>query len=192
MKTNALKIGNYVQDNMYIYQICAIEENNIKGCIKELYNDNNATTENYYKEGNIYLNIENIYGVQLTEEWLLKFEFEKMKCITFDYETEWVKKPNNYYDWWIGVLLGNYPETNPNCGCVSIVHKNNEKVSAVPKDLYNKEKWTKDDIKRAENHTVTYKKWRQPIAYYIKYVHLLQNLYFALCNEELIIKTNNK
>jgi len=127
--------------------------------------------------------------IPLAEEWLLKFGFEKMKCITFEWKTEWIIQPRGY-GWEIGVLLGDYPETNPNCGCVSILHSKDKQIPGVPPDLYDKENWTKEDIKRANNYTVTFEKFRKPIAYYIKYVHQLQNLYFALTGEELIIKNH--
>lgn len=127
--------------------------------------------------------------IPLTEEWLLKFGLKPMKCISFDWKTEYIIKPNKC-GWSIGVLLCDYPEDNPNCGCVSILEPEDIEVSGVPPDLCSKENWTKEDIKRAEHYTVKFNKWRQPIAYYIKYVHQLQNLYFALAGEELTIKND--
>lgn len=168
MKATELRLGNYVM--------------NLEGEISKITGISDPIISTEKMSGDIDAWTD---PIPLTEEWLLKFGFEKMSCITFDHENEWVKNPKKY-GWEIAVLLGDYPKTNPNCGCVSILNSEDKQISATPPDLYEKEHWTKEDEIRAENYTETLEKWRQPIAYYIKYVHQLQNLYFALTGEELI------
>ena len=120
--------------------------------------------------------------ILLTEEWLLDFGFEKTKSQRFD-DDVFIIQPKKY-GWLLEVKLGNYPDDNPNCGAMSLRHEE-EEIGAIPPDLYEKEIWTEEDQKRADNYTEIYESWNQPIAYYINKVHQLQNLYFALTGEEL-------
>jgi hypothetical protein len=179
MKANELRVGNLVypnDENATPYPIIEIHEDYVV-CFKAVMP--------WQVESNIRYDL--IEPIPLTEEWLLKFGFEKMKHITHEWKDEWIIDYKNM-GLSIGVKLGNYPESNPNCGCVSILLPKNKKVSAIPKDLYDKEEWTEEDEIRAANYKTTWRKWRQPIAYFIKYVHQLQNLYFALTGTELEIK----
>jgi len=176
MKATELRIGNYVWDDysgeMIVSAILESSAVYLRKTIKLPSGE--------------YL-IQNIEPIPITEEWLLKLGFEKTKCISFNWQNEWIINSGEY-GWEIGVLLGDFPEDNPNCGCVSVLQSKNIKIPGVPKDLYDKNNWTKEDEIRASKHKITAKKWRQPIAYYIKYVHQLQNLYFALTGNELTIK----
>ena len=75
MKTEYLRLGNILTDGKFLFGVNTIEEETIWGylfhCIKP------EKLEDYYAEGNHHFNIENIDGVPLTEEWLMKFGFEK-------------------------------------------------------------------------------------------------------------------
>jgi hypothetical protein len=122
MKASELRIGNLVWDKMFLYSIRGITDI-LQAEISGIHNTKNASNEDFYKEGIVYsLNYENVEPIPLTEEWLLKFGFEKTDINT------WGNKV-------IGIFfdgkIGSYNICN------------------------------------------------------FKYVHQLQNLYFALCREEL-------
>lgn len=162
MKANELRIGNLLNNDGVVVTIDARS-------IFDIWND----------EG-----LKNYKPIPLTEEWLIRFGFQPMTCISFNWETEYIISPKKL-PLSIGVLLGDYQEDNPNCGVVSMLQPNDEVVGSIPDDLYNKEEWTDEDRERALDYKVTVPKWRQPIAYHFKYVHQLQNVYFALTGSEL-------
>jgi len=176
MKATDFRLGNLVMVDGEVRTVLSLESN------PDLVNVNVERT------GWVRVTIpKHCEGIPLTEEWLLKFGFQPMTCILFNWETEYIMSPKKL-PWSIGVLLGDYPEDNPNCGVVSILQPNDEAVGSIPDDLYDKEEWTDEDRERVLNYKVTVPKWRQPIAFYFKYVHQLQNLYWCLCGEELDIK----
>lgn len=88
------------------------------------------------------------------------------------------------YPFYIQVVLGDYPRTNPNCGMVYI-YRPQEEVYSIPQDLLDKEEWSYEDRVRAENHTVTVDKLEQPIAYYVYNLERLKQVYKALTTKEL-------
>lgn len=125
-----------------------------------------------------------IHPIPITEEWLLKFGFEESECINYKGKKEFIISPKNYV-WELGFVIGNYPISNPNIGCLSLLQSKDEQISAIPKHLVKKNNWTEEDKIEADNHTITSKAWRQPIAYNVAYVHHLQNLYHSLTGQEL-------
>ena len=175
MKINELRVGNWYHSVKFNTPVKCELSDLYELCVKSDGAYNDPPIDEMFKP------------IPLTEEWLMVFGFEKMQCITFDRQTEWIIEYKSM-GLFLGVLLDDYPETNPNCGCVSILLPKNIRIPAIPKDLYNKEKWTDEDKVRAANYTILNKKWRQPIVYYIKYVHQLQNLYFALTGKDLSVK----
>jgi len=126
-----------------------------------------------------------INPIPITEEWLLKFGFEESECINYKGKKEFIISPKDYA-WELGFVIGNYPISNPNIGCLSLLQSKDEQISAIPKHLVKKNNWTEQDKIEADNYTVTSKAWRQPIAYNVVYVHHLQNLYHSLTGQELI------
>lgn len=84
-------------------------------------------------------------------------------------------------------MIGDYPETNANCGIARWQYPAS-KAWMMPKDLEDKEELTEEEKERALNNEVDIPATEQNTAHYIKYVHQLQNLYFALVGEELTIK----
>lgn len=176
MKKNELRLGNIVADRNGFEMF-------VDGVFKDVvYLDWEGNEGDIWEE-----KYEDVKGIRITGDHLLKFGFEKKKCITYDWKDEYVLKINEY-PWEIGFLLGDYPITNPNVGCISILQSEDEQFSAVPPDLYNKEIWTEEDEKRALNYTEMSKAWRQPIAYGVAYLHQLQNIVFELSRKELTIK----
>jgi len=125
----------------------------------------------------------------LTEDWLLRFGFEKKKHITRNWDEDCFVLSVENYAWDLQVVLGDYDDTNPNCGQLSI-RLEEELVSAIPEDLIHKENWTKEDEERAANFTIKEEAWMQPIAYYLNKVHRLQNVVRALTGKELELKTD--
>jgi len=112
--------------------------------------------------------------IELTEEWLVKFGFSKGKNLLWD-EDVWLLPMfphGDNYDFW-EFTIGDYPNTNPNCG---ILRRRNEKYEI---NGFNKD----EQPEKIEVEAHAYN-----IAHYIKHVHQLQNLYFALTGEELEIK----
>ena len=104
-----------------------------------------------------------MYKDLLTGEKLLKYGFKIVGKDVLDNPIYRITPSEEYY-FEIQVVLSNYPEDNPNAGILSIYHAK-QKCSAVPKDLWKKEKWTKEDEKRAEEYTITLKEFNQPIAW---------------------------
>lgn len=79
MKTTELRLGNYITDGTFQYSVVGINfDESIWGSIDKVVNHVKAETEDYYKQGDYHLNIENVQPIPLTEEWLLKFGFEKV------------------------------------------------------------------------------------------------------------------
>ena len=92
-------------------------------------------------------------------------------------------KPDKKYPFEIQIRLGDYPADNPNCGIVSIHHPAH-KVQTVPEDLFDKEDWTEEDKKRAENYMEDAEDWTQPIAWYVNNEKRLLEICKALIGEE--------
>ena len=137
MKANEFRLGNYVWDDIFIYQIWTINEDTVWGVIEKVYNHSKASTDDYYRGGDYNLNIENLAGIPLSEEWLLKFGF--------------------------GLLPWGF------------VIKGNEDKAVLIRHSYkpNLKLWVEvGNGLRTE----------------LKYVHQLQNLFFALTGTELEIK----
>jgi len=136
MKAGELRIGNYVHMDMSIDDIEVIRLR-----IGDL--------------ASFAIEARELYPIQLTEEWLLKFGFIEVKRHTHDFEEVFYGKsiikdsPNHYEQLVISLPLGN----------IEIGEFNIEESYLMNIDM--------------------------------KYVHQLQNLYFALTNEELH-ETNTK
>ena len=131
MKTNELRIGNFVKDNIFIYKVASVDFHSIYGEIDNVFNYKDAAVEDTYKSGYYNLQIENIEPVLLTEEWLLKFDWfsiDEGRYTFRDIEYYTISNEGSLY------FMGNYTCTD------------------------------------------------------IKYVHQLQNLYFAMTDNELTIK----
>jgi hypothetical protein len=71
METNELRIGNLISDGFYIYKVSEISS----GIVKGLSTQNG---EFFYPDALYSLNEENLEGLPLTEEWLLKFGFDRV------------------------------------------------------------------------------------------------------------------
>lgn len=131
MKTNELRIGNFISDGNFELEVVGISDGIISGRTMD-------RLEQTYQ-----FNIENLIGISISEERLLKFGFEglineKSQC-------------GNFY-------LNYDPEYSRHG--MAIWHQ--------------KGSWC---FNHTEQFTV------------LKYVHQLQNLYFALTGEELTIKS---
>lgn len=127
MKSTELRIGNYVGDENDIAIVESIDKD---GCMLQFINDE--------KKG--FRITQPINPIPLTEEWLLKFGFEKKIDDLFAIKLKYLYNSVKYYEdekIWI------YYNDDNNAGCNAIAD--------------------------------------------FKYVHQLQNLYFALTGEELII-----
>ena len=128
VKPQEFTIGNYIQDfecEPYYFQVEEIKKNG-QGILAV-----------YYRNGSC-MSIEP-EPIPLTEEWLLKFGFEKQMI-----------KINDYTDFAYECIFESYEFA-----------------------LYQELEWS--DIQKIILHTV-------------KYVHQLQNLYYALTGEELTLK----
>jgi len=69
LKANELRIGNYIQDfedKPYYFKVESIENKDGEFWVS-------------YRNGSINCSIEHIEPIPLTEEWLVKFGFEKIK-----------------------------------------------------------------------------------------------------------------
>lgn len=88
------------------------------------------------------------------------------------------------YPFHIEVVLGPYPDTNPNSGIVS-VYSPAGVAYGIPDDLVSKESWTPEDEIRAENHTVPFDEMWQPVAWHVTRVGRLRAIYSALVGQEL-------
>jgi len=84
------------------------------------------------------------------------------------------------------VLNPEYPESNGNSGIVSI-HMPPGVMNSVPPDLYDKDDWTEEDIKRADEYTEEYEGFTQPIAWHVTTLERLQSIVKSLTTEELSV-----
>jgi len=136
MTTRELRIGNILTDGKFDFTIESIEQESVWGDIIECIKIEQI--EDCYESGDYHFNIENIEGIPLTEEWLLKLGFVRfLKYKIYNKESFQIEKHASYKDGYI-FFLDSEGEAPPS-------------------------------IK-------------------IKYVHQLQNLYFALTSEELTIQ----
>ena len=132
MEASELRMGNYVE---YCRNPLVYELKQIKGID---YGGEGLFIQYYSQDGSQYpINIKNLNAIPLTEDWLLKFGFEK--------------KGNEYLIW----------KDNDPLGIEVVFWKFKEFYVNLVSPEYNHE------LKN------------------VKYVHQLQNLYFALTNKEL-------
>jgi hypothetical protein len=132
MKTNELRIGNWVQWN--------IESGPENALVSAISKD-----EIFFKCGDSDI-VERISGILLTEEWLLKFDME----LTDGFSSSRKLYLNNYeYD----ISKITY---SPKEGLLRLLNGDTKGTMLIP---------------------------------HIKYVHQLQNIYFALAGEELTFKS---
>jgi hypothetical protein len=83
MKSSQLRIGNLFTDSLFLCSVSRIEETSIWGKTIDVFNHSVARNEDYYATDNEYhFNIENTNPIPLTEEWLLKFGFERIPHYT--------------------------------------------------------------------------------------------------------------
>lgn len=131
MKATELRIGNYILDNVTQLQ-----------CIVDYINLDEYQIKTYYRP------------IPLTEEWLIKFGFEKL-----DHSKEYGKGFVSAHGWSAKYSIDGLRMLQPN----------------------EKSNW-------AENQNSFKIIGLNDVNLWIKHVHSLQNLYFALTNEELTIK----
>ena len=136
MKTREFRIGNILTDGKFMFTVESIEQEAVWGDIFECTKIERP--EDCYDTGDYHFNIENIEGIPLTEEWLLKFGLEWSIFHQATHKTGFEYDLNSLYE-------GGYS------------------LSTFKRE-----------------HIVVEK---------IKYVHQLQNLYFALTGEELTHET---
>jgi hypothetical protein len=129
MKTNELRIGNYVLDGALIQQVCAIDDGAYINSEKIAFR-----TDEYGQW--LWLNFDNIKPISLTPEILEKCGFKE----SYNYKT--------FYKDQFRITI----------------HKNGNTLTTTP--------CNNGDGRRLKN---------------IKYLHQLQNLYFAHTEEELEI-----
>ena len=132
MKANELRLGNYVVENSIVTEILQSEFNNVIGI----------------NDGFVYLE-DNVKPITLTEEWLLKFGFEK---IIYDSE-------ETGYGVEYKLAIDEHSTIAIQSDFSFGIEDNEDNDCSV---------FFSNDI--------------------IKYVHRLQNLYFALTDKELKIK----
>lgn len=77
------------------------------------------------------------------------------------------------------VLSPQYPDSNPNCGVVSIFMKE-ETVATVPEDLISKEDWTEEDEKRYEENLTVFEATTQPVAWHVTTYERLKTIVESL------------
>jgi hypothetical protein len=82
------------------------------------------------------------------------------------------------------VLSPEYPQSNPNCGVVSIQMDVYSYV-CVPDDLVSKEIWTEEDQERADNNTDIMPELRQPIAWHVTTYERLRTIVLSLTQKDL-------
>ena len=133
MKAHELRIGNYLQRNKYV---CVVQE--INGV-------DNGVVAQFIEEMPMGMHEYNTIPIPLTEDWLLKFGFEKTVTAT-----------EGFFKVRIQYTIGRF----------FILNSNAEKPSFG-----------------IGLHDV----W-DGISLDLKYVHQLQNLYFALTGEELKVR----
>lgn len=137
MKANELRIGNLVGFGESILEVCFIEEDSFRAKDNE-----NQTWKNTWAD---------IKPIPLTEEWLLKFGFEKNR---------------DSFSKNIG-LFSQGERLSFSGGYLYIT--DSEEPNTIPTDVITL--WNKDVMNNL-------------------YVHQLQNLYYALTGEELILKND--
>jgi hypothetical protein len=77
------------------------------------------------------------------------------------------------------VLNPQYGESNANSGIVSLFMKE-ETISSIPMDLWDKNDWTEEDQKRADEHTIVCEELRQPIAWHVTTYERLKSIIESL------------
>lgn len=127
--------------------------------------------------------------MKLTPEILLANGFVELeeKDITDCpiYRLSDIQGPWGSYGFDLEVVLGNYPESNPNSGILSI-YMRPYTVPMIPEDLWNKqEDWTDEDQRRTDENLVTFEETRQPVAWHVTTLERLKDLVKSLTLKEL-------
>lgn len=162
---NDLRTGNYVHD--YIASMEGLEYRD------DIFTQVKGITEtgiNPYLFKNPYVtdirdlhSFKNIRPIHLTEEWLLKLGFDNEKEHKF-----MIKHDHTEY---IFQIRQHLPKETPSCGFMGVKFRK----ESIPSYSVEGEESVFE-----QNESETYFAWG------IKYVHQLQNLYYALTGEELI------
>lgn len=157
LKNSDLRVGNYIQ-----------EGNNGKyyndgtfGKVLEIGNDEREFEQIYCEceESFDWFFKDNYFGIELTEDWLIKFEFEKVNSLlttTYQKSISWSKSDYKV---------------------ISINIDNGNQYVYIRHGGLNADR-TKDDLICIFNGDVNGK----------LYVHYIQNLYFLITGKDLIIK----
>jgi len=129
-------------------------------------------------------------NTKLTPEILKAHGFVELekKNVEGRYIYSLISPKNQYgiYHFHIEVELNpDYPETNGNSGIVSI-HMPDGIMNTVPDDLLDKDDWTEEDVKRADEHTEPYEGFTQPIAWHVTTFERLQAIVTSLTMSELL------
>ncbi len=159
MQASDLRIGNWIYD-------LAMGKVQVRGTTKGavwIKDDGHPGTETAFSP------------IPLTEEWLLKFGFEKTEWETGVLERIVYRRTNRHTVYQF-VLNEEYPETNPNCGYLG-VYDPAEKGIPAP---------TNDNL----DNTIDLEESLVNFAWSIKYVHDLQNIWHALTKTELDVQPN--
>lgn len=90
------------------------------------------------------------------------------------------KTPFGTYPFDIRVVLNpHYPDSNANSGIVSLYSPEGT-ISAIPEDLWDKEEWTEEDQKRADEGTIVLDELHQPIAWHVTTYERLEQIIESL------------
>jgi hypothetical protein len=81
------------------------------------------------------------------------------------YNKVWRIQPDKYPHH-IQFIMGDYPEDNPNVGVLGVFCPE-EELHTVPDDLVNKEDWTEEDEKRADEHLTHFDSQLVNIAWHV-------------------------
>jgi hypothetical protein len=81
-------------------------------------------------------------------------------------------------------LSPQYPDSNPNCGIVSI-HVPETAVNIIPEDLWDKEIWSDEDQKRADESIEVLEEYTQPIAWHVTTYERLRDIVKSLTLTDL-------
>lgn len=127
-------------------------------------------------------------STKLTPKILLDNGFVELeeKDITDNsiYRLSDIQGPWGSYGFDLEVVLGPYPESNPNSGILSI-YMPEYTTSQIPEDLWDKKDWTEEDQTRVDNNLVQFESHRQPIAWHVTTLERLKDLVNSLTLKEL-------
>lgn len=168
-----LRFGNLVQYQDKIWSIFCLKEGKAV-----IVSQNNDVESCPYEE---------LEPLEITRELVRGLGFVELESDDEEFDGSFIIEPDTIY--YCYAIMLTFREFEDRKDCTVSIYMEETEAHVLPEDLIEKEDWTEEDKERAKNFTIFIPERSQPIAYNLKYMHRLQNIYRGLTGEEELIRT---